>query len=47
MLPKVRNLEGNYFDEDLDHLDYIWGITTVDRVYKPIIKDMLEEEEKK
>lgn len=45
--PQIRNLKGNYFDKDLDHLDYIWGITTVDKVYKPIIKDMLEEEEKK
>jgi len=47
LIPKLRNLEGNYYDEDLDHLDYIWGITSVDRVYMPIIKIMKEEEKKK
>ena len=47
MIPKLRNLEGNYYDEELDHLDYIWGITSVDRVYMPIIKIMKEEEEKR
>lgn len=47
LIPKLRNLEGNYYDEELDHLDYIWGITSVDRVYMPIIKIMKEEEEKR
>ena len=44
---KIRNLEGSYYEGDFDHLDYIWGLTTADRVYKPIIKIITEDEEKK
>jgi len=47
LLFKIKNLQGSFYEGAFDHLDYIWGTTTADRVYKPIIKIMTEDEEKK
>ena len=45
LIPKIKNLAGNYFDPDLDHLDYIWGTTAADTVYNVIIR-MINKDEK-
>jgi len=38
LIPKIKNLAGNFFDPELDHLDYVWGLTSAHQVYNPIIK---------
>jgi len=45
LIPKIKNLQGNYFDPELDHLDYIWGTTANKVVYEPIIRMIRQEEE--
>ena len=44
LIPKIKNLAGNYFDPDLDHLDYIWGTTAADTVYNVIIRMINKDE---
>ena len=44
MIPKIKNVRGNFFDATLDHLDYIWGMTAAEVVYHHIIK-MIEKEQ--
>lgn len=45
LLPKIKNLVGNYYFEEANHLDFVWGLEAADDFYNPIIK-ILEEDEK-
>lgn len=45
LIPKIKNLKGNYFDPEMDHLDYIWGSNAADGVYSPIIRMIRKDEE--
>jgi len=38
MIPKLKNLVGNFELPDFNHLDFLWGMRATDEVYKPIIK---------
>lgn len=44
MIPKLKNLRGNYFHPDMDHLDYIWGLNAPELIYEPIIRMMKKHE---
>lgn len=40
LLPRIPNLVSNTFIAEYDHLDFIWGLSAADKVYKPIIKQI-------
>ena len=44
LIPKIKNLSGNYFDPELDHLDYIWGSTAYKVVYEPLLRLIRKQE---
>jgi len=44
LVPKLKNLVAHFHDPELDHLDYIWGLTSAESVYKPIIQMIADEE---
>jgi len=44
LIPKLQNLVEHFHDPELDHLDYIWGLTSADSVYKPIIQMIVDDE---
>jgi hypothetical protein len=39
-------LAGSFLNPDLDHLDYVWGLTSAAEVYHPIINIIQKEEQK-
>jgi len=45
LIPKIKNLKGNYFHPELDHLDYIWGTSAAKDVYEPIVRMIRKDED--
>jgi len=43
LIPKLRNLVGNVFLNDFNHLDFLWGLRAAAEVYWPIIKDIRQQ----
>ncbi|PIK57460.1 putative gastric triacylglycerol lipase [Apostichopus japonicus] len=40
LVPKIQHLVGNNFIAEYDHLDFIWGLSAADKIYKPIIEQI-------
>jgi len=47
LIPKLKNIVARIHHPELDHLDYIWGTTSAEKVYKPIIKMIKDDQMKK
>ena len=44
LLSKLPNIMESWFDPSMDHLGYVWGLNAHDRVYKYIVRSLIDHE---